>query len=107
MAGRVGDSAVIGAGTYADNATCAVSCTGHGETFMRAVVAHDIAARVRYGGTTLRHAVKAALETVASLGQTGGIIAVDASGGVAIAFNSEGMYRGYVCSGRAPAIAIY
>jgi len=107
MTGRVGDSAIIGAGTYADNATCAVSCTGHGETFMRVVVAHDIAARMRYGRTTLAHAVQAALQTVARLGQTGGVIAVDAAGALTLAFNSEGMYRGYVCSGRAPAVAIY
>src|SRR5688500_1453162 len=90
MAGRVGDSAVIGAGTYADNATCAVSCTGHGETFIRAVVAHDIAARMRYGRQSLHHATRAALETVEQLGVTGGIIAVSRRGEPAIAFNSAG-----------------
>jgi isoaspartyl peptidase/L-asparaginase-like protein (Ntn-hydrolase superfamily) len=107
MAGRVGDSAVIGAGTYADNATCAVSCTGHGETFMRAVVAHDIAARMQYGGQSVQRAAMAALRTVERSGVTGGVIAIDRRGAVAIAFNSAGMYRGYVSSGRRPSVAIY
>ena len=107
LVGRVGDSAVIGAGTYADNATCAVSCTGHGETFIRSVAAHDIAARIRYGGKSLQQAVDATLASIARLGATGGIIAVNRRGAIAIAFNSGGMYRGYVSSGRAVAVAIY
>lgn len=106
MTGRVGDSAVIGAGTYADNATCAVSCTGHGETFIRAVVAHDIAAHMRYGGLSLQPAVNAALLTVSRLGATGGVIAVNRRGRVVVSFNSSGMYRAYVSSGRKAAVAI-
>ena len=106
-AGRVGDSAVMGAGTYADNATCAVSCTGHGETFIRAVVAHDIAARMRYGGQSLQSAVQAALLTVSRLGATGGVIAVNHRGRFAISFNSSGMYRAYVSSGQRAKVAIY
>ena len=107
MAGRVGDSALIGAGTYADNATCAVSATGHGETFIRAAVAYDISARMRYRGQSLREAAVAAIRTVGRLGATGGVIAVNRRGAIAIAFNSAGMYRGCVSSGRRPAVSIY
>ena len=107
MVGRVGDSAVIGAGTYADNSICAVSATGHGETFIRAAVAHDIAARLRYGGQSLKQATTAAIRTVGRLGATGGVIVIDRRGAVAIAFNSEGMYRGYIASGSRPAVAIF
>jgi beta-aspartyl-peptidase (threonine type) len=93
--GRVGDSPVIGAGTYADNGTCAVSATGHGEYFIRSVAAHDVAARMRYGGAAL---VTAAAETIAGIGRaggTGGLIAMDAAGNVTMPFNTAGMYRGY------------
>jgi beta-aspartyl-peptidase (threonine type) len=93
LAGRVGDSPLIGAGTYADNEACAVSATGLGEVFIRAVVAHDIAARMRYAGETLAVASRHALAGVARLGGDGGLIAVDRRGRIVMPFNSEGMYR--------------
>lgn len=93
--GRVGDTAVIGSGTYADNATCAVSCTGHGEFFMRGVTAYDVAARMKYSGLDLATASAEALEHLTKLGGEGGFIGVDASGNVMLQFNSDGMYRGH------------
>ncbi len=93
LAGRVGDSPIVGAGTYADNATCAVSGTGLGEAFMRTVLAHDIAARMRYRGESLARASAAALRAVRALGGDGGLVAVDRRGNIAMPFNSEGMYR--------------
>ncbi len=90
--GRVGDTPIIGAGTWADERV-AVSCTGQGEYFMRAAVAADISARVRYGKQTLSAACAGALADMESLGGDGGIIAVDAMGNVAMPFNSEGMKR--------------
>jgi beta-aspartyl-peptidase (threonine type) len=93
--GRVGDSPLIGAGTYADNATAAVSATGAGEYFIRAVAAHDLAARMRLAGASLADAADAALrEAVEPLGGRGGLIALDRHGNVALPFNTEGMYRG-------------
>ena len=92
--GRVGDSPVIGAGTYANNASCAVSATGHGEYFIRAVVAHDICAQVEYLGVPLRTAVANVLGKMAKLGGNGGVIAIDARGEIVLEFNSEGMFRG-------------
>ena len=106
MAGRIGDSPVIGAGTYADNATCAVSTTGIGEYFIRAVVAYDAAARMRYGGESLKTAARHALARVVALGGDGGLIAVDSGGNVAMPFVSEGMYRGVARDGRFQ-VAIY
>jgi beta-aspartyl-peptidase (threonine type) len=96
MPGRVGDSPIVGAGTYADNRACAVSGSGLGEAFIRAAVAHDIGARMRYGGRTLAQAAAAALASVASLGGDGGLIAVDRRGNIAMPFNSGGMYRACV-----------
>lgn len=93
MPGRVGDSPLIAAGTYADNRACAVSGTGLGETFIRAAVAHDVAARMRYRGDSLAVAANAALRNVKQLGGDGGLVAVDRRGNVAMHFNSEGMYR--------------
>lgn len=93
LPGRVGDSPIIGAGTYADNRACAVSGTGHGEAFIRAAVAYDVSARLRYSGASLATATAAALRNVADLGGDGGLIAVDRRGNVAMPFNSEGMYR--------------
>jgi isoaspartyl peptidase/L-asparaginase-like protein (Ntn-hydrolase superfamily) len=107
MAGRVGDSALIGAGTYADDTTCAVSCTGHGETFMRAAVACDIAARMRLRRASLQPAVNASIRAVGQLGATGGVIAIDRRGTIAVRFNSAGMYRGRVSSERRSSVAIY
>ncbi len=106
LAGRVGDSPLIGAGIYADNAACAVAATGHGESFIRAVLAYDVAARMRYGGETLAVASRRALERVATLGGDGGLVAVDRSGNLAMPFNTEGMYRGWVERGRYR-VAIY
>jgi L-asparaginase / beta-aspartyl-peptidase len=106
MVGRVGDSPIIGAGTYADNATCAVSTTGIGEYFIRAVAAYDVAARMRYLGETLGLAARGALARVVAVGGEGGLIAVDRAGKVAMPFVSEGMYRGVARSGRYE-VAIY
>ena len=105
--GRVGDSPIIGAGTYADGHV-AVSGTGVGEFFMRALLAHDIAARMKYRDTPLGEAVAQAIEEALSAkGGQGGVIAVDAHGNVEFGFNTEGMYRGYVMDGGEPVIAIY
>ena len=105
--GRVGDSPIIGAGTYAD-ARVAVSGTGVGEFFMRSLLAHDIAARMKYGNAPLGEAVAQALdEALSAKGGQGGVIAVDADGNVEFGFNTEGMYRGSVADGSAPVVAIY
>jgi beta-aspartyl-peptidase (threonine type) len=94
--GRVGDSPLIGSGTYANNATCAISATGEGEYFIRAVVGHDLSALMEYRGTKLQEAAQAVLDKVARLGGSGGLIAVDSQGNIALPFNTEGMYRGCV-----------
>jgi len=96
LPGRVGDSPVVGAGVYADNATCAVSGTGDGELFLRSVLAFNVAARMQHRGESLARAGGAALAQVARLGGRGGLIAVDRRGRVAMLFNSEGMYRGCI-----------
>ena len=93
--GRVGDTALIGAGTYADNSTCAVSCTGYGEFFMIGVTAYDIAARMKYQKLDLASASRQTLDHLTAMGGDGGFIAVDAHGNVVLPFNCEGMYRGY------------
>ena len=93
--GRVGDTALIGAGTYADNSTCAVSCTGYGEYFMVGVTAYDIAARMKYKKLDLETAAREALDHLTSLGGDGGFIAVDGSGNVVLPFNCDGMYRAH------------
>lgn len=106
--GRVGDSPVIGAGTYADNRSCAVSATGHGEYFIRAAVAHDIAARVAYMGLSIQAAAdKVIREKLVEMGGTGGVIVLDAKGNVAMSFNTPGMYRGYLKTGGEPIVKIY
>jgi len=105
--GRVGDSPVIGAGTYANNATCAVSATGDGEYFIRASVGHDISALMEYRGMSLKDAAQAVLDKVAKLGGTGGLIAIDHEGKMALPFNTAGMYRGYVDSSGKFVIEIY
>ena len=98
--GRIGDSPVIGAGTYADNATCGVSSTGHGEYFIRYAVAYDIAARMEYGGMSLSDAANAiVMEKLVEKEGSGGIIALDKYGNVAMPFNTPGMYRGYAKPG--------
>lgn len=105
--GRVGDVPVIGAGTYANNTTCAVSSTGWGEFFIRATVAHDISAQMEYAGKDLRAAAATTLAKVAKLGGDGGVIGIDARGNVMTDFNSEGMYRAYRVVGQNPVVAIY
>lgn len=93
--GRVGDSPIIGAGTYAKNGVCAVSCTGYGEYFIRTVAAYAIVSSVEYRGLTLEQATRELLhEKIAKLGGDGGIIAIDASGKIVMDFNSQGMFRG-------------
>ncbi len=94
--GRVGDSCIIGAGTYAENATCAVSCTGHGEFFMLGVTAFDLAARMKYKGVGLATAARETIDRLSEIGGEGGFIAVDAAGNVVMPFNCEGMYRGKI-----------
>src|SRR5213594_2544674 len=94
--GRVGDTPVIGAGTYANNATCAVSATGDGEYFIRATIARDVSALMEYRGMSLKEAAQTALDKVAKLGGTGGLIAIDNQGNITLPFNTAGMYRGYV-----------
>lgn len=105
--GRVGDAPIIGAGTYANNATCAVSATGWGEFFIRTAVAHDISAQMEYQGKGLREAARATLAKVAALGGDGGVVCLDAKGNIALEFNSEGMYRAARISGRPEIVAIY
>jgi len=95
--GRVGDSPVIGAGTWASDETCAVSATGHGEYFLRLAVAHDIASRMKYAGMPLADAAKAVVHgALKDSGGDGGVIAIDRNGNAALPFNTAGMYRGYV-----------
>jgi beta-aspartyl-peptidase (threonine type) len=106
--GRVGDSPIIGAGTFADNATVAVSATGLGEAFMRACAAYEVAALVGYKGLSLDAAVtEVAMVTVPRYGGKGGLIAVDAHGNVSMRFSTSGMYRGVVRGNGAPEIAIH
>ncbi len=105
--GRVGDSPVIGAGTYANNASCAVSATGHGEYFIRSVVAHDISAQVEYLKAPLQTAVDNVLGKMAALGGNGGVIAIDTRGKIVLEFNSEGMFRGRRSSDGVREVAIY
>ncbi|MBI5774067.1 MAG: isoaspartyl peptidase/L-asparaginase [Verrucomicrobia bacterium] len=105
--GRVGDSPIIGAGNYADNRTCAVSGTGHGEFFIRSVVAYDIAALMEYKGLSLAAAAdEVVMKKLKALGGSGGVIAVDGKGNIAMPFNSEGMYRGVIRADGRPTIAI-
>ncbi len=105
---RIGDSPIIGAGTYADDRSCAVSATGHGEVFIRAAVAHDICSRMRFGGRTLAAAVReVVLEELPALQGDGGVIAIDRSGEICMEFNSEGMFRASRKSSEDARIAIY
>ncbi|MEX0905605.1 MAG: isoaspartyl peptidase/L-asparaginase [Balneolaceae bacterium] len=93
--GRVGDSPLIGAGIYANNNTCAVSCTGHGEYFIRAVAAYDVSCRIEYGDLSLKQAAEEVIhKKMKKLGGEGGLIAVDAKGNISMPFNTPGMYRG-------------
>lgn len=106
--GRVGDAPIIGAGTYANNETCAVSATGHGEFFMRNVVAYDVAARMKYKNISLQKAAdEVVMKTLKDQGGEGGIIAVDNKGNIAMPFNTSGMYRGFIKQKDKPQVFIY
>ncbi len=105
--GRIGDSPIIGAGTYADNATCGVSCTGDGEYFIRAAVAHNVTALMADKGMSVQAAAQAALDQAAKIGGTGGLIALDRAGNVAMPFNTSGMYRGTVDAAGKISVEIY
>jgi len=106
--GRIGDSPVIGAGTYANNKTCAISCTGHGEPFLRAVVAHDVSCLMEYKGLSLQDATAVVVkDKLVKIGGEGGLIAVDAKGNYDFCFNSAGMYRGMRNSDGKEVVAFY
>lgn len=106
--GRIGDSPLIGAGTYANNTTCAISCTGHGEVFIRAVAAYDVSARMEYKNLSLQEAMNEVVHhKLISMEGEGGMIGVDAKGNVALVFNSAGMYRGFKNSDGENQVAIY
>jgi beta-aspartyl-peptidase (threonine type) len=106
--GRVGDAPIIGAGTYANNATCAVSATGHGEFFIRSVVAYDISALMEYKGLSLKDAAdEVVMKKLVNRGGEGGIIALDKNGNIAMPFNSKGMYRGFITGDGKSEIKIY
>lgn len=105
--GRVGDSPIIGAGTYANNKTAGISCTGWGEFYIRNVVAHDISAMMEYKKVSVAEAAKAVLDKVGKMGGDGGLIALDKNGHVAMPFNTEGMYRGTVTADGKIEVLIY
>jgi L-asparaginase / beta-aspartyl-peptidase len=106
--GRIGDSPIIGAGNYANNKTCAISCTGHGELFIRAVAAYDVSCLMEYAGMTLQQAMdKVVMDKLVKIGGEGGMIGVDARGNHAMLFNSEGMYRGVKNSAGLNEVKIY
>lgn len=106
--GRIGDSPIIGAGTYANNQTCAISCTGHGEPFIRAVAAHDVNALMEYKGLSLQDAMNEVVHRkLIDIKGEGGMIGVDAQGNTAMVFNSAGMYRAMRHSNGESAVGIY
>jgi beta-aspartyl-peptidase (threonine type) len=106
--GRIGDSPMIGSGTYANNKTCAVSCTGHGEVFIKAVAAYDVSALMEYKGLSLIEACEeVVLDKLVRLDGEGGLIAVDNKGNYALTLNSAGMYRGVRSSDGTNEVAIY
>lgn len=104
--GRIGDTPIIGAGTYADD-ICAVSCTGHGEYFMLGVSAYDVAARMKYKGLSLDAAARETIDHLTTMKGEGGLIAVDSNGNITLPFNSDGMYRGHVSTQNKAVIEIY
>jgi beta-aspartyl-peptidase (threonine type) len=105
---RIGDSPIIGAGTYANNNTCGVSCTGHGEYFIRYAVAHDISAAMEYKGLSVEEAGNLVInDKLVKAGGDGGAIILDKNGNVAMPFNSAGMYRGYIKSDGTKEVKIY
>lgn len=106
--GRIGDSPIIGAGTYADNNTCAVSATGHGEFFIRNVVCYDIAARMKYLNETLTESAdEVVMKNLKQQGGDGGIISIDKMGNIEMVFNTSGMFRGYVTDNGEIVVKIY
>ena len=106
--GRIGDTPIIGAGTYANNNTCAISCTGHGEFFIRSVVAYDISCLMEYKRLSLREACETVVnQKLVKIGGEGGLIAIDKNGNIELPFNSEGMYRGFVKQGETKNVFIY
>jgi beta-aspartyl-peptidase (threonine type) len=106
--GRVGDSPIIGAGTYANNETCAVSATGHGEFFIRNVVAHEISAIMKYRNLNINKAAELVVNNkLKEQKARGGIIGIDRYGNITMKFNTEGMFRGYCISGEEPVISLY
>jgi beta-aspartyl-peptidase (threonine type) len=107
LPGRVGDTPLIGAGTWADNASCAVSATGDGEFFIRFVVAHEVAARIVHRGESLELAASTVIDGLGRIGGSGGLVAVGSDGSLALPFNCSGMYRGYVRSDGIVYTAIY
>jgi beta-aspartyl-peptidase (threonine type) len=106
--GRVGDSPMIGAGNYANNKTCAISCTGSGEFFIRGVVAYDVSCLMEYKGLDLVSACEEVInKRILEIGGDGGLIGVDAEGAISMPFNTEGMYRAYKTSKGEKEISIY
>ncbi len=106
--GRIGDTPIIGAGTYANNQTCAISCTGHGEFFIRAVVAYDISCLIEYKGLSLAEACKFVVnDKLVKMGGEGGLVAIDKFGNISLPFNSEGMYRAWSYADGLVQTAIY
>lgn len=105
--GRIGDSPIIGAGTYANNKTCAVSCTGHGEYYIRLGFARDISAMIEYKNMNLKEACQEEINKLTNMGGTGGVIGVDQNGNIAMEFNTSGMFRGYLKSTGEKEIAIF
>ncbi len=106
--GRIGDSPIIGAGTYANNNTCAVSATGTGEYFIRRVIAYDISALMEYSKMSLEKAANNLIhKKLTEMGGDGGVIGIDKNGNVTMVFNTEGMYRGYLVEGKEPVVKIY
>ena len=108
MYNRIGDTPIIGAGTYASNKTCGVSCTGYGEYFIRSVVAYDVSCLMEYKGLSLKEACRiVVMDKLVKIGGEGGLIAVDSLGNLEMVFNSDGMYRGSLKQGEKPFVAIY
>jgi beta-aspartyl-peptidase (threonine type) len=105
--GRIGDAPIIGAGTYANNITCAVSCTGHGEYYIRLGFARDISAMMEYKNISISDACKNEIDKLSELKGTGGVIGVDADGNIAMEFNTSGMFRGYIKSSGEREVAIF
>jgi beta-aspartyl-peptidase (threonine type) len=106
--GRVGDSSIIGAGTYANNTTCAISCTGHGELFIRSVVAYDVSCLMEYKNLSLAQACNVVvMDKLVKIGGEGGLIALDKNGNVELPFNTDGMYRASIKENNKIYIGIY